>query len=305
MILCVGELLADMIGTTVRGTFCYERRAGGAPFNVACAARKLGAESAFVGCVGEDAIGAFLADYAAARGLSGLCVTRSGQYNTTLAFVELDERGERSFSFYRKHTADYHLPEIPDDLFARADTVHIGSLMLSEEAGKGYAYRLADRAHAAGKRVSFDVNFRDDVFPDRASAVAAYRDMLVRADLIKFSEEELAVFGESFVQTELADRLVCVSLGARGSRWRFRGNEGGAQSIRVRPVDTTGAGDAFWAGVLAQTDCVPFSAFTERFLNEALRFANACGALNTLGRGAIDALPDRAAVQAALKNQKS
>ena len=60
MILCVGELLADMIGTTVRGTFCYERRAGGAPFNVACAARKLGAESAFVGCVGEDAIGAFL-----------------------------------------------------------------------------------------------------------------------------------------------------------------------------------------------------------------------------------------------------
>lgn len=64
MILCVGEILADMIGTEKDGSFYYERKAGGAPFNVACAAAKFGADTAFIGSVGDDLIGDFLIGFA-------------------------------------------------------------------------------------------------------------------------------------------------------------------------------------------------------------------------------------------------
>ena len=125
MILCVGEILADMIGSVKDGQTVYARKAGGAPFNVACAAKQFGAHSAFVGSVGDDLIGTFLEDFARERGLDELLIRRDPQRNTTLAFVQLDEHGDRSFCFYRKNTADYHLPEVPDELLDRAHIVHV------------------------------------------------------------------------------------------------------------------------------------------------------------------------------------
>ncbi len=288
-----------MIGSEKGGVFTYERKAGGAPFNVACAAKRFGAESAFAGCVGDDAIGRFLERFADGR-VDRSYIVRSAEWNTTLAFVELDQNGERSFSFYRKHTADYRLPEIPEDLFAAANIVHIGSLMLSERCGEEYAENLARRARNAGKLVSFDVNFRSDIFRNREEAVQKYRNMLSLADVVKFSEDETEIFTRKYLEEELSDRLVCVSLGGSGSEWRYRGRSGKVPSVSVKPVDTTGAGDAFYAGVLTGLDN-PQAQWTDEFLNETFRFANVCGALNTLGRGAIDCLPDRDEVEAVLK----
>ena len=119
MILSVGEILVDMIGEEKNGSFSYERKAGGAPFNLACAVAKFGAKSGFVGCVGDDIIGAFLEKFVAEQGLECSFVQKCKDFNTTLAFVELDKNGERSFCFYRKNTADYRLPSIPDDIFAK------------------------------------------------------------------------------------------------------------------------------------------------------------------------------------------
>ena len=296
MILCVGEILADMIGVEEKGILRYERRAGGAPFNVACALAKLGEDAAFVGCVGNDLIGEYLCGYAAARGLKEVHIRRDGARNTTLAFVELDG-GERSFCFYRKHTADHHLPQPTRPLMQAADLVHIGSLMLSEKSGRAYAARLADRAHAMGKRVSFDVNYRSDIFPDERTAHAAYGEMLMRADIVKLSEDEAALF-EDVLRILPQTVLVLISLGAKGSEWHFRGSCGHADTVPVAPVDTTGAGDAFFAGALAKLACVPSAAWSAGFLTDVLRFANACGALNTRGRGAIDGLPTRAEAEA-------
>lgn len=298
MILCVGEILADMIGSEENGGFRYERKAGGAPFNVACAIAKFGGKSAFVGCVGADIIGDFLVWFSQSRGLTASLVARDGGRNTTLAFVELDKNGERSFCFYRKNTADYHLPAVSDEPLEEADIVHIGSLMLSEEEGKNYALSLAERARAAGKKVSFDVNFRTDIFRDTKSAVKTYKEMLSLADIVKFSEDEIEVFGEEYIGKELSDKLVCVSLGGAGSEWRFQGERGRVPSVKVKPVDTTGAGDAFYAGVLTCLDGA--GAYTKEVLDGAFRFGNACGALNTLGKGAIDCLPDRETVLAKL-----
>ncbi len=294
MILCVGEILADMIGTPQGNDFYYERKAGGAPFNVACAAKKLGSQTAFVGSVGDDVIGAFLKRFAKSVGFSDLLLDVKPDRNTTMAIVDVDASGERSFCFYRKHTADYVLPEIPDDLIAKANIVHVGSLMLSEAEGREYAVRLIERAKSAGKKVSFDVNFRTDVFRDRAAAIAIYREIIEKADIVKFSEDELEIFGETYVSS--LGSLVCVSLGGAGSEWRYKGKTVRVPSIKVKPIDTTGAGDAFFAGILSGIDKLGSYDYAETDLTEIFRFANVCGALNTLGRGAIDHLPDRKAV---------
>ena len=300
MILCAGEILADMIGAERDGVFVYERKAGGAPFNVACAVKKFGVKSAFAGSVGDDIIGGFLKDFVKSVKLDGLCPESDAQRNTTLAFVQLDRHGERSFCFYRKNTADYRMPEIPDGLFDSADIVHIGSLMLSEDEGAAYAARLAKRASSAGKTVSFDVNFRTDIFKDKESAVSRYKTMLEAADIVKFSEDEVEIFGQDYIDGRLKEKLVCITFGGNGSEWRYLGRRNAVPSVKVKPVDTTGAGDAFYAGVLSRLDGLQKSEWTDGVLNHALKFGNVCGALNTLGRGAIDSLPDLGMIQKTL-----
>lgn len=292
MILCIGEILADMIGTVKDCSVFYERKAGGAPFNVACAAKKFGAEVKFAGSVGSDIIGDFLLNFAQNRGLDGLLINRNDSRNTTLAFVEIDEKGERSFCFYRKNTADFILPDISDAELEKADIVHIGSLMLSEKEGAEYAENIAKRAKKQGKLVSFDINFRTDIFKDKQSAIEVYKKIINYADIVKFSEDEVEVFTESYIQNELGEKLVCISLGANGSEWRYKGKANRAPSIKVKPVDTTGAGDAFYGGVLSRLDKIKQTQWTKDTLDEVFAFANVCGALNTLGRGAIDCLPD-------------
>lgn len=291
MLLCIGEILADMIGEEKNGITTYERKAGGAPFNVACGLHKFGSEVKFVGSVGDDLIGRFLIRYAADFGMDTTCIHVDPERNTTLAFVELNEEGDRSFCFYRKNTADYRMPSVSDELIASADIICIGSLMLADEGCVEYALDIVERAHRMGKTVAFDVNYRTDIFKDKESAVSAYKKILAAADIVKFSEDEVETFTEEYVNG-LTDKLVLITLGKLGSEWRYNGRSNKIPTISVKPVDTTGAGDAFFAGALSVLDKSAGGEMSDELLDEALRFGNVAGALNTTGRGAIDSLPD-------------
>ena len=291
MLLCIGEILADMIGEEKNGIITYERKAGGAPFNVACGLKKFGADVKFIGSVGDDLIGSFLINYAKNFGMDTTYIHQDAERNTTLAFVELNEEGDRSFCFYRKNTADYFMPDVSDDLIQSADTVCIGSLMLADSKCVEYALDIIERAHAFGKTVAFDVNYRTDIYKDTESAVKTYKKILAVSDIIKFSEDEVEIFSEDYVGS-LTDKLVLITLGKNGSEWRYKGKSNKLPSINVKPVDTTGAGDAFFAGTLSVLDKNGGNSLTEQLLNDALSFGNIAGALNTTGRGAIDNLPD-------------
>ncbi len=291
MLLCIGEILADMIGEEKNGIVTYERKAGGAPFNVACALNKFGAEVKFVGSVGDDLIGRFLIKYARDLGMDTTYIHQNTDRNTTLAFVELNEEGDRDFCFYRKNTADYCMPEVTDRLIKSADIVCIGSLMLADKKCVEYALDIIDRAHSMGKTVAFDVNYRTDIYRDKDSAVITYKKILAKADIVKFSEDEVETFTEEYVDS-LCDKLVLITLGKQGSEWRYNGKRSQVPTITVKPVDTTGAGDAFFAGALSIIDKNVGKPLTDQLLNDALRFGNIAGALNTTGRGAIDNLPD-------------
>ena len=291
MLLCIGEILADMIGEEKNGITTYERKAGGAPFNVACALKKFGADVKFVGSVGDDLIGQFLIKYASDFGMDTTYIHKNTDRNTTLAFVELNEEGDRSFCFYRKNTADYSMPELEDELIKSADIICIGSLMLAYPDCVEYALDIIERAHAFGKTVAFDVNYRTDIYRDKESAVKTYKKILSLADIVKFSEDEVETFTEDYVNS-LTDKLVLITLGKDGSEWRYRGKRNRMPSISVKPIDTTGAGDAFFAGALSIIDKNFENDLSEELLNDSIRFGNVAGALNTTGRGAIDNLPD-------------
>lgn len=305
MILSIGEILADMIGRGEGNAMSFARYPGGAPFNVACDLKKLGADVGFAGRVGHDLIGDFLGAFAASADLDPLILQVDEERNTTLAFVELAPDGERSFCFYRKGTADYHIdPDALEDAIARADTVHLGSLMLSEPAGRAAADRIIDLTRRHGKRLSFDVNYRSDIFSDPEEAIAIYRRYIDEADIVKYSEDEVCLFcGKSDFDEAVnalrdTDRMIFVTRGKQGSICITRGHVYTRGSIPVTCVDTTGAGDAFFAGVLSVLDgkIAPTAADIDR----ALAVGNICGALATTAHGAIHDGLTAQAVAAAL-----
>ncbi|MDE6398688.1 MAG: carbohydrate kinase [Clostridiales bacterium] len=305
MILCYGEILADMIGTEKEGVTAYERYAGGAPFNVACACKRAGGESGFVGSVGKDLIGGFLADFARAQNLDLTDIAVLPERNTTLAFVQLDASGERSFCFYRKHTADYALCEQSLRFIEQADIVHLGSLMLSEREGIAFADALVEKVKRAGKKLSFDINYRDDIFPSAAAAKEVYARYAAAADIVKYSEDELELFtgkkgADGLRAAAKENKLVCVTLGGKGSAYALGGITGTAESIRVRVADTTGAGDAFYGALLSQLDGKVLADLTGGQLQSMFRFANVAGAIATTARGAINSLPYKAEIEARL-----
>ncbi len=302
MVVCYGEILADLIGSRQGEPVSYERYAGGAPFNVACACSRAGGASGFVGCVGDDIIGRYLTAFAARQGLAFTDIAVLPDANTTLAFVELAADGERSFCFYRKRTADYRLAKETLKRVQSADIVHIGSLMLSEREGVAFAEQAVDAVKKAGKKLSFDINYRDDIFPDAVAAKKIYAKIADASDIVKYSEDELEMFTgmrglDGIKKVSRPDKLVCVTLGGKGSAYCIGDRVCTVPSIAVKPVDTTGAGDAFYGALLSRLDGKDFTALSDAALYEIFRFANVAGALATTARGALNSLPTQAEIE--------
>jgi len=313
-IVCLGEALidfvADVSGVTLEECPGFRKAAGGAPANVAAGLGRLGARARFVGKVGDDAFGRFLRDTLAAEGVDTGPMRFEPAARTGLAFVSLTRDGERDFMFYRDPSADMLLrpDELPPDLFADARVFHFGSITLIAEPSRSATLRAAEMARAAGCVVSFDPNLRPPLWGSLAHARAEIMAALPLADIVKVNEEELeflfpgadAVHGAASLRRH-GPRLAIVTLGAAGC---YAGTASGGEAVsgfRVPVVDTTGAGDGFVAGFLAELpDDLPPHDLPPPELRRILRFANAVGALTCTRKGAIPALPTRAEAQALL-----
>ena len=296
MILCIGEILADLIGEYNGENVKYERFVGGAPLNVACGIKNLEGAVGFIGSVGDDIFGIFLYEYCLTKGFEFLDVRLDSEHNTTLAFVENDPNGERSFCFFRQNTADYQIDYSRLNIIADANIVHVGSLMLREQIGRELAHKIMDIAKENGKLISFDINFRDDIYNSTEEANEIYFQYIKRADILKFSEDEVELFTGSSDLSSLndlvhPDQLVFVTLGSKGSYYQYKDLKNIVESIKVKPVDTTGAGDAFYACVLRYLDELQLSSLNDEIIVEILKKANRCGALACGKKGALSALP--------------
>lgn len=311
-ICAAGELLIDFTpcGTSSQGQLLYARNPGGAPANVLAMAAKLGVKARLCAVVGSDNFGTFLIESMLAAGIDTRFISRTARARTTLAFVDLDERNDRSFTFYRKPGADILLTDagIPDEAMEGCGVYHFSGVSLTDEPARGAVLRAARRAKEMGLLVSFDPNYRPFLWPQAAQARQAFEEGMRCADIIKVSEEEVAFLlgQENAAQgaAELAkqyDALVLASCGARGAlAANPSGLLGRAEALPVTVADTTGAGDAFLGtilAVLAGKERAALHSMTEQEAVELLHLGCMAGSLTASKLGAIPALPEKEELQ--------
>ncbi|MCB1776847.1 MAG: fructokinase [Candidatus Competibacteraceae bacterium] len=314
--ICLGELLIDFVptvtGTDLTDAPAFIKAPGGAPGNVAVGLARLGVESAFMGKVGDDAFGHFLADTLREAGVDVSPLRFSTEARTALAFVSLQADGEREFMFYRHPSADmlFTPREVDMEAINRAQLLHFGSISLISEPSRSATLYAVDAARAAGGLVSYDPNLRLPLWPD---ADTARKEMLLgfsKAQVVKLSDDESAFL------TGLSDlnaacqalwhddlKLMVVTRGQAGCVYFTPNFTGAVESFTVEAVDATGAGDGFVAGLLQGVLLDPTIVQDEARLRELCRFANAVGALATIQRGAIPALPNREQVKEFLNSR--
>lgn len=306
----IGEMLIDFTPGKEPGS--YIRNAGGAPANACAAIARNGLEAGFLGKLGDDDFGRFLKETLEEKGVKVLCPELTKEAVTTLAFVTLYEDGERSFTFARKPGADMMLTCADVDAagLSQARLVHAGSFGMSQNPERDatkYALKLAKEQ---GKMVSFDVNYRDTVWESEAACKAEVDSILAYVDFLKISEEELNfVGGEENIPHFMKENGITVvieTLGSEGARYFYDGKEGIVRGHKVKAVDATGAGDAFWGGflsrILMETTVNRAEDVTEELVRKALEYGNASGGLCVQKMGGIPALPTREEIEAFLEN---
>ncbi|MGE6139617.1 aminoimidazole riboside kinase [Aeromonas rivipollensis] len=297
----MGDAVVDLIP---EGELHYLKCPGGAPANVAVGVARLGGESAFIGRVGADPFGRFMADTLVAEGVDIRHLTQDPAHRTSTVLVELDEEGERSFTFMVRPSADQFLE--PTDLprFEAGQWLLSCSIALANEPVRSSCLQAMAAIKAAGGRVCFDPNLRPEVWGNPAEMLPQVSAAIALADVVKLSVEELQLLsGEDDLVAGLATlsgpALVLVTRGAAGVVARLGGDLLEWVGQKVTPLDTTGAGDAFVAGLLAAlAEGERLPALSE--LPAILAQAHGCGALATTAKGAMTALPTRTELDAFL-----
>ena len=299
----LGELLIDFTpcGTSEAGMNLFEQNPGGAPANVLAALCNLGFQTAFIGKVGDDMHGALLKDTLDKAGIDTTGLIVDDSVFTTLAFVSL-QNGERNFSFARKPGADTQLrpEEVKEEIVKNTKIFHCGSLSLTDEPARSATFHAVKMAKEAGALISYDPNYRAPLWNSVEEAKEQMRSMIPYADIMKISDEETALLTDYSDPKEAAQALldqgvacVVVTLGKDGALLKTAQVEIVEKGKERKVVDTTGAGDSFWGGILSRfaKDGISPAEITEEKAREYVRFANAVAGLGVEKRGAIPAMP--------------
>lgn len=292
---CLGDAVVDLLP---EGDGRLIQCAGGAPANVAVGIARLGGKSGFIGRVGQDPFGKFMHATLRKEKVNTEFMTFDPAQRTSTVVVALDDEGERSFTFMVRPSADLFLQA--DDLptFQKGEWLHSCSIALSAEPSRTTTLLAMQRMREAGGFVSFDPNIRADLWQDPQMLHRCLTSAFDLADVVKLSEEELAFItaatdlriGMKILAKRFAIKLLLVTQGKAGVLALFQNDFFHYPSSPVISVDTTGAGDAFVAGLLWQLAQAGLPN-TEPELAVYLKSAQRCGALATTAKGAMTALP--------------
>lgn len=303
-VLCLGEVLIDFIAdtpgslTTVPG---FRKCPGGAPANVAVGVARLGVPCGFIGKVGDDQFGRFLTETLQSNGVNTQSLISTSEAPTAIAFVALSATGKPDFSFYREICADLLLSqkELPKDWLKQTQLLHIGSVSLTREPSRQATKRAAELVSKAGAIVTFDPNLRIDLWNGGIKECRQeVLSILPFADFFLPSIEELLLLTETQnlkkgirKVLEMGPRVICVKMGSDGVLVVKASSNGAFEEYKqaafpVEVTDTTGAGDAFNAGLITGiVEGLP--------LKKAVKQGNAVAALVITRKGAMTALPTR------------
>ena len=304
----LGEILIDMTyaGKSESGQTLFEQNPGGAPANVLSSVSRLGGRCAFIGKVGNDMHGKYLLDTLKKENICTEGTIEDNKYFTTLAFVNLDEKGERSFSFARKPGADTQLTkeEVRFDIIEESKIFHVGSLSLTDEPSKSATLEALKFAKEKGLIISYDPNYRAPLWESEEKAIEGMQSILSYVDIIKISDEETRLLTGFEGEMEASEKLlsmgvktVIVTMGEKGAFVRNKEGFVYSEAKKVKAVDTTGAGDAFMGGFLYKVAQSDRAEFTLEEIKEFATFANRVAGYCVQHRGAINAMPHAKQVQ--------
>jgi sugar/nucleoside kinase (ribokinase family) len=310
-VIALGEVLIDFTpaGKSETVEVRFEQNPGGAPANVLSALAKWGKRTAFIGKVGNDQFGHYLNSVLQKNIIDTSGVVFTDDVNTTLAFVHLNDQGDRSFSFYRNPGADMklHESEIDLEMISNSRIFHFGSISMTHDPSASATLKAVSFAKENGLLISYDPNLRVNLWNDLNHAKNMIEAGLKYADILKISEEELEFItgtkdlskGSEYIFSHFYTKLIFVTLGSKGCFYRLGHETGKCCGYEIESIDTTGAGDAFLAGVLYQIieinkDIMDLST---KDVEQMVSFANAVGALATTKKGAIPAMPSLEDIQ--------
>lgn len=317
--ICLGEILfdclADRVGESREEVQSWTRFPGGAPANVASGLVKLGIPTAFMGCVGQDASG-----QEAIHLLQQLNVDCRGiQYHPTAptreVYVLRKENGDRVFSDFGDRSvdtfADAYLDssQLPVELFQEADYLVIGTLELAYPQTRESIFRALELADEYYLKIVLDVNWRPMFWPDLQKSYRLINSLWQAVDFIKFSSEEARdFFGTTdatkiFYNIDSVEGVIVTDGGCGKISYCLTDNSGTIAPFEIPVKDTTGAGDAFVAGLVYQ--------FCKRGIGclqdaenarEIVTYAAAVGAIATTRVGAMTAQPTVSEVETFLRS---
>ena len=302
-IFCIGELLIDMVCVDNKGLKNgekFEKKAGGAPANVAASISKLDGNAYFLGQVGKDFFGTYLLELLKDLKINTEMAVAKG--STTIALVGIDENGERNFDFLRGSDGEYSFENIDLSKITNSDIIHFGSAtgFLDGELKKTY-FKLLEYAKSNNIYVSFDPNYRDALITEDKleKFIEDSIFFLKQSDLTKLSDEELFLLtGEKDIKTgvnklhDLGVKVVTITLGSKGTYLSINKENIIIPSIKIKQVDSTGAGDAFVGAVLKQlADIEDKQNITLEEWDKIITFANKVGAITCTNYGARASMP--------------
>jgi fructokinase len=311
-VICFGEALIDFLqfdaqlgGPLSLNNYC--QYPGGAPANASVAVAKLGGKALFLGQVGDDAFGRFLENALQTYLVDTRYLLKHPTAKTALAFVMLDDEGERSFSFYRDQSADvlFTPAQIPESIFKAEDFVHFCSNTLTTVDITKTTQAIIDLAKKANVVVSFDVNLRHNLWSLGQADIALVNTFVKQADVLKFSKSELTYLAggdeDNYIEGLLTRgcQLLLVTNDGNAIEYFSQFHRGQVVPPKVNVVDTTAGGDAFSGGLLFQLsqsgdwrDILQNS----NKLKSLVQFSVDCGAHAVARAGAFPALPEYADV---------
>lgn len=315
-VVALGELLIDFtcVSTDGEGYPTMAAHPGGAPANFLAALSKFGAGTALLGKVGTDAFGKMLTSTLKNAGISVKGLRADEDFFTTLAFVTLDETGNREFSFSRKPGADTQIryEDLDLSLIDEAEIFHFGTLSLTDEPARSATQKAVSYAKSRGKLITYDPNLRKPLWKDLDTAREQLLWGLQQADVVKISDEEVEFLfglgvreGADHILQNFGVKLVFVTCGPDGCYFKnakASGHVPGLTGLRV--IDTTGAGDIFGGSAvyqLLQLHMAP-EELNEQELRDVVQFACVSAGLSTTRSGGISSVHSYEEVMEKLAN---
>lgn len=314
-VVALGELLIDFASksTDAAGYPTMAANPGGAPGNFLAALNAYGKKTAFLGKVGDDTFGRLLLGTMEKAGIGTGGIVVDEKVFTTLAFVTFDGQGDRSFSFARKPGADTQLTweDVDKSIIDQAKVFHFGTLSLTDEPVRTTTQKCVAYAKEQGKLITCDPNLRKPLWRSEEEARAQILWSLTQADVVKISDDEVDFLwgctpeeGADKLLKEYGVSLAMVTLGPNGCLLKTANTRCHAPGPRVRPIDTTGAGDIFGGSAVSRLLELDkeIADLNEEDLNYIGRFATTAASLSTEFAGGI---PSIQAKEIVLERMKS